>query len=205
MRKRSRIALLLLSLAVVISTIYMIVTSPRRRLDTFLRDVATVEVGKTRFDEWLAQLERDQHLKFRPRCDGGSCSIAWSEENKLLRTLHLAPRTLARATVEFSDGVASKIHINLWTMKRNESGQWDDDKGVVIVQTMERSSACHLQYTLEREVRAIHGGEWARITMDSCVSSENLARALAINPSCLTRIGGCKTVEEMLPQVLGHQ
>jgi hypothetical protein len=81
-------------------------------------------------------------------------------------------------------------------------GKWHDDKNVVVRQTTDVQSGCDSHYHFE--VRKRGGNDepyWATVAMDSCVSFQERAKTLAINSSCLTRIGGCKTVESMIPQV----
>lgn len=44
---------------------------------------------------------------------------------------------------------------------------------------------------------------WKVVTMDSCVLRAERAKALAINSGCLSRIGGCRTADAILPKVFG--
>jgi hypothetical protein len=196
-------ALALVSLAV----ICLAVISPRRSLDRFLAQVATVQVGKTRLDDWRTQVERAQLPNLIVKCDQRTCGIGWRGENRLLSRVHLAPRTVADASVGFEDGIASGIFIILEVEKRDEKGDWQDDKLVVVRQDITRiPMACRQDYRLNVQKRYGVGDRYrALVGMDSCVSPENRARALAINTACLTRIGGCKTVESMIPQVLGRR
>jgi hypothetical protein len=185
---------------------YLAATSPRRGLDGFLAQVATVEVGKTRLDDWRTQVERAELSSVIIKCDPRTCGIGWRGENGLLQKLHLAPRTVVDASVGFEDGIASGIYIILVTEKRDDKGEWRDDRGVVVRQSMDVPAACHPHYNLDLNPRpgVVPRGPWATVAMDSCVSPQDRARAIAINSSCLTRIGGCKTVESMIPQVLGR-
>lgn len=208
MARRPGIALQAISLVVAGSIVYMytLITAPRRRIETFLRDVAAVEVGRTELANWLAQVERDGNTKFVPACEAQSCSVGMEVESNVLPALRIAPKMSAWVYVSFSAGVASLIHINLWSLRRDASGQWIDDKGVVVAQTVGRSLGCSQQYSVKINVPdKFRGGRWAAVDMDSCVSSEERSRAFAINTSCLTRIGACETPREMLPEVFGQQ
>jgi hypothetical protein len=185
---------------------HLVVASPRRSLDRFLAQVATVEVGTTRLDRWRTQVEQDRHSILTAGCDQRTCGIGWRGENRLLQKLHLAPRTVADASVGFEDGIASAIYIVLTVEKRDDKGEWRDDRGVVVQQnTTTIPGACRQHYRLDVLKRYGVGDHyWATVGMDPCVTPDDRARAIAINTSCLTRIGGCKTVESMMPQVFSR-
>jgi hypothetical protein len=191
----------LITVAVIltIAAVGVVVTSPRRELQQFLRLVATVEIGKTRMSDWRTQIEQARFANVTIKCDQRTCGIGLRVENGLLSRLHLAPRTVVDASVGFDDGIASEIYIALGTVKHDENGEWRDDKGVVVRQSTDVSSACHQHDTLH--VRKRYDRNWVTVGMDPCASPDERAKALAMNSSCLTRIGGCKTVESMIPQV----
>jgi hypothetical protein len=206
MRNRILIAFASVSVAVALAIAYEVISSPRRSLDHFLREVAAIEVGKTKVEDWRRQVDRAQlsHVTFK--CDQRTCGIGWHGENSLLRRMRLAPRTIVDASVEFKDGIASEIYIILVIQKRDDKREWHDDRGVVVREIADSSSVCDQHYRLNvKERNRVGDRYWATVAMDSCVSPEDRARAIAINSSCLTRIGGCKTVESMIPQVLGSQ
>jgi hypothetical protein len=204
MRNRTLIAFASVSVAVVLAIIYQVITSPRRSLEHFLKEVAVVDVRETNLEDWRSQVERAQlsHVTFK--CNQGTCRIGWHGENSLLCKMRLAPRSIVDAVVEFKDGIASEIYIVLVIQKRDDKGEWRDDRGVVVREIAGSSSVCDQHYKLNVKKRYDVGDRyWATVAMDSCVSPGDRARAIAINSSCLTRIGGCKTVESMIPQVLG--
>ena len=183
---------------------YVNAMRPRRNLDRFLKEIATVEIGKTRLEDWRRQVERARISGLSISCVQRTCGIGLRAENTLLQKLRLAPRSLATAGVDFNDGVASQIYIALTIERRNNNGEWYDDKGVVVRQSTDVPSACHEHYDLSVKQRYGVGDRyWATVAMDSCVSAKDRAKAFAINGTCLTRIGGCKTVEAMLPKVFG--
>ena len=205
MRTRILIAFATASVAVALAIMYLLINSPRRSLDRFLREVATVEVGKTKLEDWRKQVERAQLSSVTFRCDQRACEIGWRGENRLLQRLRLAPRSVVDAGVGFKDGIASEIYIILVMAKLDDKGEWHDDRGVVVRQSTDVPSACDQHYHLEVKQRyGVGDAYWATVAMDSCVSPQDRAQAIAINSSCLTRVGGCKTVEAMIPQVLGR-
>ena len=110
------------------------------------------------------------------------------------------------ASVGFEDGVASRIEVFLTVGKADGKGDWREDTGVVVRQsTTKIRRPCNQHDRLNVQKRyGVDDRHWATIGMDSCVLPDERARAIAINSGCLTRIGGCKTVEEMLPHVFGQ-
>lgn len=66
--------------------------------------------------------------------DQQTCSIGGRGENSLLWRLHLAPQTVADFSVKFQNGNGSEIYIALATAKGNAGREWQDDKGVIVLQ-----------------------------------------------------------------------
>jgi hypothetical protein len=192
------------AVAALVATIlaYGAVTAPRRDLDRFLREVATVEIGKTKLEDWRQQLAQTQLSSLMFTCEQETCGVGLRRENKLLQKLRVAPRTIVDGSVGFKNGVASEIYVALVVGRRDERGEWRDDRGAVVRLSTDQPGACHSKYQLLLKNRYGVGDRyWATMAMDSCVSPENRAKALAINGVCLTRIGGCKEVEAIIPQV----
>ncbi|MFZ0824894.1 MAG: hypothetical protein WAM87_14630 [Terriglobales bacterium] len=206
MKKTILITVSSVSILISIVAVYSAVTAPRTNFNRFLAAVAMVEIGKTRLDVWRAIVERNQRSQLNVVCGQRTCGIGWRGENSLLSRLHLAPRTVADASVGFQDGIASSVFIVLEVEKHDKTGDWRDEKMVVVRQDITIApKACRPGYRVNLQTNC--GAEDCNrviVAMDSCVSSEDRARALAINTSCLTRLGGCKTVESMIPQVLNH-
>jgi hypothetical protein len=182
--------------------LYLTINSPRRDFERFLKQVATVEIGKTTLEDWREQMARAQISSLASYCKQLDCASGIRTENKLLYKLRLAPRSIVDASVGFKNGLASEIYIIFEIAEKNETGEWHDGKGVVVRQSTDRPTPCHPHYDLSMKPRAGSGERlWASVGMDPCVLPEERAKALAINTACLTRLGGCKTVEAILPQV----
>jgi hypothetical protein len=191
-------------LAIAISAYYAFIIKPRRELDRFLTNINTVEIGKTGLENWRQQLQRSKISNFQVICREGSCGIGSRLENSFLTRLKLAPKTVVSAGVDFRNGVASEIYILMVVMRRNDEGQMYEDKGVVVRQSTDRPTSCHQHYdVLVHQRYGIGDRYWATVAMDRCVGSEDRAKAIDINTHCLTRLGGCNTVETMLPKILG--
>jgi len=203
MRTRILVIFASVSVTVAVAIIHLVVTLPRRSLDHFLEEVATVEIGKTKFDDWHIQVQRAHLSNWNEICDQSKCRIVWRGENKLLRRLWLSPRTGVEVDVEFKDGIASGIDV--WI----EIDDASDVAGImypgtgVTVHEAKADQLCNSHYSSYVKLRGQQS--WGVVTMDSCVFPEDRAKALAINTTCLTRIGGCKKVDEILPQVFGRR
>jgi len=133
MRKGILVACVSACVVVALPLVWL-VNRPRRNFDRFLEEVATVEIGKTKLDEWRRQLDEKQISNVTLKCAQQTCGIGWSGENRLLQKLRLAPRTVVSVSVGFKDGIAEEIYILLSILKRNDQGDWLDDRGVVVRQ-----------------------------------------------------------------------
>ena len=196
MRKRNLVALGI-ALVVALAIMYVLSTSPRRNLDRFLKEVATVEIGKTKLDDWRKHLERAHLANVNVSCKDGGCSVECTEENTLLQRLRLAPQTTVWCFVSFGGGVADQIGALIHAKIPEPTSHEFIETHVFVVLEGNGSEPCRPHY----RARAVSGGT---VFMSPCVLPQDRARAFAINTSCLTRIGGCKTVESMLPQVFAH-
>lgn len=204
--KRTIVISLLVVFASAWVVIYIIIGSPRRKFDRFLTQVTSIQIGATKMDNWNRQLVGVNLSNVNSTCNQGTCAIWLQEQNTVLYSLHLAPLTVARATVTFTDGLASEIYIALVTEGRNELGEQYDDKGVVVRQTTDIPSNCHQHYELLTKQGYRAGDDsLATIAMDACVLPEDRAKAFALNTGCLTRISGCKTTEAIHPQMFARR
>ncbi len=204
MRKLPLLILGSASLAVVLTIlfVYLAIMSPRRDFERFLKQVATVEIGKTMLEDWRGQVVRAQISNLVFTCQQQDCGVGMRAENKLLYKLRLAPRSGVDASVRFKNGIASEIYIIFVIAGKNDKGEWYDDRGIVVQQSIDQPGACHPHYgLLVKNRNGVGDRYWARVSMDSCVTPEERAKALAINSVCLTMLGGCKTVEAIIPQV----
>jgi len=178
------------------------IISPRRNFERFLKQVAKVEIGKTTLEDWRGQIVSARISSLVFKCQQQDCSLGLRTENNLLYKLRLAPRSGVAASVGFKNGIASEIYIIFVIAGKNQEGQWYDDKGVVVQQSTDQPGSCNPHYgLLVKNRNGIGDRYWARISMDSCVIPEDRAKTLAINGACLTKLGGCRSVEAILPQV----
>ena len=178
------------------------IMAPRRNFERFLKVLATAKVGATKLEDLRQQLAQEQVSNLVLKCEGQEGSVGLRVENKFLKEVRLSPQTIADAGVGFANGTASEIYIALVIAKKNDNGEWRDDKGVVVRETTERIEACSPHFDVSVKGRyGTSDRDWATVAMGPCVQAEDRAKALAFNCACLTRIGGCSTVEAILPKV----
>lgn len=182
-----------------VAVVYITLTRPQRSLGQFMKQVGTVELGRTTLQDWTAQLSKSPTSDWQRECNDQRCVISLQAENFALNRLHLAPRTRVLSDVQFRNGVASKISLwfEIYDMRDNR-GIYYPGTGVTIGQSIE-SQTCNTNYTKSKKQNG--GYQWGVVTMDRCIAPASRASALAINTTCLAQIGGCKTIETMLPRV----
>ncbi len=181
---------------------YLAITYPRRERDHVLEQVRKVEIGKTKLADWRTGLEHSPAGAGRLVCDGQICGVAWEIENRLLRKLHLAPRTTARVEVDFTGGTADDFYI--WIEVDNLSdanGRRFPGAGATVHQSND-PRICNPNY--RSYLKENSGKRWAVATMGPCVSRDNRAKAMAINTGCLSKVRGCADGAEILPKVFGN-
>ena len=185
-----------------ITCLYVIATSKQRDLGRFLRQLSTVELGKTTLEQWKKDLNRTSLPNTVVQCHGNSCGSELRADNQLMHKLRLAPLAIADASVAFQDGVASEIFIILEVAAVDKAGQQYPDKGLIIRETSGNPNSCHQEYRAQVGKRYSPGDRsWGTIAMDRCVSAADRVKALALNVGCLSKIGGCKTIDQMNPTV----
>jgi hypothetical protein len=185
-----------------ITCLYVVATSKQRDFGRFLRQLSTVQLGKTTPEQWKKDVNRASLPNAVIQCQGNSCGSGLRVDNQFVHQLRLAPLTIAGASVEFQDGVASEVFVILEVEAVDKVGQQYPNKGLVIRETSEKPNSCQQEYRAQVGKRYSPGDRsWGTITMDRCVSAADRAKALALNVGCLSKIGGCKTIDQMNPTV----
>ena len=182
-------------------TLYFHVLSPQRELDRALMELGTVEIGKTQLPDLRTRIADAHFANWKVVCDQQRCSALSRIENTFLHQLHLAPKTVVAPEIEFKNGVASKIHIWVEILSSpNVAGAMYRTIGATVYQAADTGN-CNAHYSADIRVRGAE--RWAIVTMGPCVTLQDRSKAFAINRRCLTRIGGCKSGEQILPKVFG--
>ena len=176
------------------------VVAPKRRMDRFLAELSRIEMGSTKFEDWRQRLN-DAHIRSASiSCNAGDCTIMENAKFQLLHKVRLAPLSGMQATVTFKGGIASEAQVLLEVDDRETAGVMQPGTGVTIAWSLE-SKRCPQHYC--SYVKDRWGYDWGVVEMDSGVSSEQRTKAFAIDTDCLTKIGGCKRVDAILPRVFG--
>lgn len=172
---------------------YFVASAPSRQLTRFLREISRVEIGKTSWDDWCAEVVRAKISNVDFQCNQQECSAAQRLKNGIL-----APPSAVLAEVAFQNGVASQIYVAFATQSRKNERIPRDDKGVVIRAPSGAQSCKPVYYARQRNQSGEHF--WVDISMNSRTEQDDWTRALAINTRCLTKIGGCRSIEEIAPE-----
>jgi hypothetical protein len=82
MRKRALLTFGTVAAILAFASVYELVALPSHSLNRFLRNVGSVEVGKTRLEDWRQQVEQAQTANVSFRCAQSACTIGWHGENR---------------------------------------------------------------------------------------------------------------------------
>jgi hypothetical protein len=187
-----------------ITWLYVVATSKQRELGRFLRQLSTVELGKTTPEQCKEELTRAKISNVQILSNDHVSGFGLRADNEYVHKLHLAPLTVIDASVGFHDGVANEIYVILAVQGIDDRGRTFDVKGLVIRETSEKSESCDQHYTSQVGRRESPGDRsWGTIVMNRCVSAAERTKALSLNAGCLTKIGGCETIDQMNPKVFG--
>ena len=204
MRRTSWTAMIVAFIVFVVVCSYFI-SEPRREVTRFITEAAAVQVHTTTLGEFRNRLEQAHFRGAHEAEIEGMRHVSFAKENTLLYRLHLAPRTVIGATVSFEGGTASEIYLRVEVVHRGEYGPRPEGPGAVVSESTD-SGKCRQHYDVEVKKRYGVGDRyWVTVGMDPCVSPQDRAKAFAVNTGCLTKIGGCKTVEDLLPAVFSSR
>jgi hypothetical protein len=168
----------------------------RRNFERYMEEIAAVEIGKTSMEDFRSRTTRAHIGNLNFGCEREDCSFSLRTDNKRLHQLRLAPLSTVQGGVTFKNGIASNIYI---VFEIAEGSNPQNHIGMVVSQRAD-SSSCGPRYDVLRRHRGeVADGQWATVSMDSCASSKEREKALAMSGACLTKIGGCKTVEALNP------
>jgi len=188
----------LASVLIAVLVTYLFLTAPVRRADKLLKQVATIQAGTTTLQQFQSQL-RAAHLQPRSfSCQESDCTISERSEVRIIARFRLAPPTAILTSVSFKNGVASEIYVWLEIHDRQAVIPTTPGTGATIHESaLSRSCPEHFcTYVTERS-----GYPWAVVEIDAVARPEDRARAFAVNVGCLTKLGGCKRVGTILPEV----
>jgi hypothetical protein len=203
MRKHKLVSLTIAFVLVAIMAIGWIVTAPQRRFRQFLAAAAEVKVGKTNQAEFLSLLKKKNFSDVVVTCKQDTCNLSWHSSNTLLHRFRLAPLTTVEGSVLF-DGhqIASDIYIWVEVQDEYDSTAVARPGTGATVHQNGRPEVCNKGYSAELKQNG--SKKWGTVVIDSCATADSRTRTFAINSKCLSKIGGCTTVGEIIPGVFTH-
>jgi len=168
------------------------VTGPGREAQAFLTQLNGVRVGKTTEGELLS---RPFFQNSPRRCSNDICFYNLFANNEWPARLHLAPSTSIGITVQVQDGMV--FHVWVYGMI-----QFKDSTPSMTLDQMS-SPSCRLKPCIHRDFldktryrpRTMSG---VKVTFDGTSDIPD-QMSTAVNVSCLYRLRGCSSIEELLP------
>jgi hypothetical protein len=163
----------------------------RERGEAFLSNVRRLRVGQSTYDDVVAIETRykSQSSFYGDRCDRDLCDVDSLFGNKWLYELGLVPGAMFTGGLRVRRGILTRISVSVDSNPRYNATTEEipADPGVSPYEFHGRSY-------VESETYAFI---WVRIT--TAASEEERQKAYAFNLACLTKLGGCKDANEILP------
>jgi len=163
----------------------------RQFANAILSDVRKLRVGQSTYDDvskvWANYKSRSSIEG--NGCDRIQCILDFSSENKWLYDFGLVPGARFAASLTVRQGVLIKISISLTSdphyIATTDETLADPNVSAFVVGGKRLISSPRYSYV------------WARIT--SAASPDQRQQAYAFNLTCLTKWGGCKDSNQLLP------
>jgi hypothetical protein len=163
----------------------------RAKGNAFLWDVRQLRVGQSTYDDVLKIRTKYEGRSWSEdkACDRDQCNVNFSFDNKWLYRFGLVPGTMFIGGLTVSRGTLVRIDLALQSNPKFDA-------------MMEEISAepSVLAYEVggkELVSRPAYSFVWAHIT--SAASQDERDRVYAFNLKCLTKLGGCKDSNQLLP------
>jgi len=109
-----------------IAFFYYGAVSRSRNLSRFLQEIASVEIGKTRWQDWRSEVTGAHISNVEFQCKEEICSSGLQADNSLLDRLGLPSLTTARAGAAFQNGIAIEIYVLFATSRMDGMGNHHD-------------------------------------------------------------------------------
>jgi hypothetical protein len=196
-RGKAKTILIIALLAVITGTLAIFEQTIRstRHARAFLQDASSLRLRVTTSDE-VGQLA----LRFGGRtesstCGWDGCSYFFSFDNRWLRRLRLAPYVTFTCTLGIADGVLKYRRMIL------SSGNTSASSGAFIEERLSPIGGITQPFYIARQWEG-SGKRWrvhVELTPEATVEEHKMAYAL--NLTCLSRIGGCKDAQQLLPSL----
>jgi hypothetical protein len=163
----------------------------RAMANAFLSDVRELRVGQSTYDDVLRIRTnyKNRSSVEASECDQNLCTLDFSFDNRWLYHFGLVRGSRFTGSLRVNKGVLVRVRLSLLSDPRNDA------------MTEEVPAAPDLS-AYEVGGKKLNSGQgysyvWAQIT--SAASTDERQRAYAFNLACLTKWGGCKDSNELLP------
>lgn len=163
----------------------------RTKGDAFLSDVRKLHLGQSTYDDVL-RIQTNYKSRSSVEgdgCDQNLCILDFSFENRWLYHFGLVPGARFTGSLTVKKGILVRVRLSLLSNPRFDAKTEETPADPNI-------SAYEVGGTKFNSGRA-YSYVWAHITTGA--SEEERARAYAFNLACLTKWGGCKDSNELLP------
>lgn len=191
----------------------------QRRAESFLADLVALDLGKSKLSEALKiandhdgfifdyghenkSVSRDMALP--SACTEKACDLGFRFDSFVLRRFHLGYQTALVGFIEVRDGVVTtrQASFGTWSGRQSEQG-WDDSYQIDVYECSPRAGG-PCQYFLsglDYTVRWHSTAPRYAVYFTSQAPPYRRGPAWALNLSCFTRLGGCRSRHELLPGV----
>lgn len=159
--------------------------------NTFLSDVRKLHVSQSTYADVLRiqTKYRSRSLIEGDGCNKNLCIIDFSDDNKWLYHFGLVPGARFSAGLTVKQGILVKISLSLFSNPHYDASTDE---------TVAEPSVSSYQIGGKKLISGrAYSYVWARIT--TAATSDEREKAYAFNLACLTKLGGCKNSNEILP------
>lgn len=172
--------------------LFLFISNPARRGRAYLRELGEIEVGKTT-DSELRHSAFSRHAT--RECQQDSCVYVSRLNNHLLARLRLSPATELIIAVTEEKGVVSDIWIHGTVLSSYSA--------VAMVAAQQNAGPeptnCDQNPCVKIAYKSDTGDDLSRAGILYIGKGNEISKA--VNPGCLSKIGGCQNANEFMPMI----
>ncbi len=170
----------------------------RWQASTLLEDVKRLDTNVAPFSPFSTFRKKHRHQLVNEECKDNVCQYEFMVTNRILSTLHLAPRTqlLARITLFHQKLDAAGVEYTSAVFKENSP--------VVHVQEdfcADRTDIPCNHFALNPHGRGVTPAWNGDIEFGQLATDEQKARAWALNLNCFAALHGCRDISQLSPTI----
>jgi hypothetical protein len=165
----------------------------RSMANRFLSDVRKLRVGQSTYDDVLRiQTNYKSRSSVEGKeCDQNLCILDFSFDNRWLYHSGLVPGSRFTGSLTVRKGILDRVKLSLLSNPRNDA----------VTEEVPAAPNLSAYEVGGRKSGKAYSYVWAQIT--SAASADDRQKAYAFNLACLTKWGGCKDSNELLPIIRG--